>query len=131
MVVDVKHVVPLTLLAQACVSAVLSLALWVWSGDVAAASALLGGATAVLPNAFLAARLLQPSRDQSAKAMMRSAWFGEIGKVLLTALLFGVIFGFVRPIQPLAVFAGFIAAQLVVFGALLLGGWAGAQEAKS
>jgi ATP synthase protein I len=130
-VVDVKHVVPLTLLAQACVSAVLSLALWVWSGDVAAASALLGGATAVLPNAFLAARLLQPSRDQSAKAMMRSAWFGEIGKVLLTALLFGVIFGFVRPIQPLAVFAGFIAAQLVVFGALLLGGGAGAQEAKS
>ena len=80
-------------------------------------SALLGGVAAVVPNAFLAARLLQPSRDESAKAMMRSAWFGEIGKLLLTALLFGVIFGFVRPIQPLAVFAGFIAAQLVVFGA--------------
>ena len=131
MVIDVKHVVPLTLLAQACVSAVLSLVLWVCSGDVAAASALLGGATAVLPNAFLAARLLQPSRDQSAKAMMRSAWFGEIGKVLLTALLFGVIFGFVRPIQPLTVFAGFIAAQLVMFGALLLGGRGGVLEAKS
>jgi hypothetical protein len=42
--------------------------------------------------------------------------------------LFGVIFGFVRPIQPLAVFAGFIAAQLVVFGGLLVGNGAGAQQ---
>jgi ATP synthase protein I len=130
-VIDVKHVVPLTLLVQACVSLVLAAVLWAWMGEVAGMSTLLGGVAVVIPNAFLAARLLQPSRDQSAKAMMRSAWFGEIGKVLLTALVFGVIFGFVRPIEPLAVFAGFIAAQLVVFGALLLGGGVGAQEAKS
>jgi ATP synthase protein I len=130
-VIDVKHVVPLTLLVQACVSVAVAVAFWVWMDEVAGVSSLLGGAAVVIPNRFLAARLLQPSRDQSAKAMMRSAWFGEIGKVLLTALLFGVIFGFVRPIQPLAVFAGFIAAQLVVFGALLVGGGVGAQEAKS
>jgi ATP synthase protein I len=91
-------------------------------------SALLGVVAAVIPNAFLAARVLQPKRDLSADAMMRSAWIGEIGKLLLTALLFGVIFGFVRPIEPLAVFVGFIAAQLVVFGALLLGGGTGAQQ---
>jgi ATP synthase protein I len=120
----------LTLLAQACVSLVMAGVLWVWFGKVEAVSALLGGAAVVVPNGFLAARLLQPSSDQSAGAMMRSAWFGEIGKVLLTALLFGVIFGFVRPIQPLAVFAGFIAAQLVVFGALLMSG-GGAQEAMT
>jgi ATP synthase protein I len=118
---DVKHVVPLTLLVQACVSVVVAVVLWAWMGEVAASSALLGGAAVVIPNGFLAARLLQPSRDESAKAMMRSAWVGEIGKVLLTVLLFGVIFGFVRPVEPLAVFAGFIAAQLVVFGALLVG----------
>ena len=91
---------------------------------------MLGGAAAVVPNAFLAARLLKPNRDTSAGAMMRSAWVGEIGKVLLTVLLFGVIFGFVRPIQPLAVLAGFIAAQLAVFGALLLGN-GGAREAMT
>jgi ATP synthase protein I len=130
-VIDVKHVVPLTLLLQVCVSVVLAAVLLVAVGPVAATSALLGGATAVVPNGFLAARLLTPSREETATAMMRSAWFGEIGKVLLTALLFGVIFGFVRPIVPLAVFAGFIAAQLVIFGALLFGGGVGAQEAMT
>jgi ATP synthase protein I len=119
---DVKRVVPLTLLAQAGISGVVAAALWLRFGEVAAASALLGGATVVVPNAFLAARLLAPSVDQSARAMMRSAWVGEIGKLLLTGLLFGVIFGFVRPLSPPAVFGGFIAAQMVIFGALLLGG---------
>lgn len=127
---DVKHVVPLTLLVQACASLAVAAVCWAWQGEVAGVSALLGGAAAVVPNGFLAARLLAPSRDQTARAMMRSAWFGEIGKLLLTVLAFGVIFGFVRPISPLAVFAGFIAAQLVVFGALLVGSGA-AQEAKS
>jgi len=42
-----------------------------------------------------------------------------------------VIFGFLRPIEPKAVFAGFIAAQLVVFGALLLGGGVGAKDAMT
>ena len=129
--IDVKHVVPVTLLVQLCVSVVVAVVLWAWMGEVAGASALLGGAAVVIPNGFLAARLLQPSRDESAKSMMRAAWIGEIGKLLLTALLFGVIFALVRPIQPPAVFAGFIAAQLVVFGALLLGGGGGAREAMT
>jgi ATP synthase protein I len=113
-----QRIVPLTLLAQAGVSAGLAVMLGLWSGQVAAISALFGGMVAVIPNAFLAARLLAP-RGHDAKAFMRSAWLGEIGKVLLTALMFGVIFAALRPIAPLAVFGGFIAAQLVVFAALL------------
>jgi ATP synthase protein I len=120
-VIHVKHVAAWTLLAQAGVSAAVAFGLWVWLGEVAAFSALLGGAAAVVPNGFLAARLLTPSRDESARAIMRSAWLGEIGKLLLTVLLFGVIFGFVRPLSPGAVFAGFIAALLVVFAALRVG----------
>jgi ATP synthase protein I len=112
----------LTLLAQASVSLVVAAGLWAWWDEVAATSALLGGAAAVIPSAFLAARVLKPNRDVTAGAMLRAAWLGEIGKVLLTVLAFGVIFGFVRPISPSAVFAGFIAAQLVVFGVLLVGG---------
>ncbi len=118
---DVKHVVPVTLLAQVCVSIVAAAVGWVGFGGVAAVSAALGGAAAVVPNAFLAARLLTPTRDLGHQAMLRSAWIGEMGKLALTVLLFGVIFGFVRPLAPLAVFVTFIATQCVPFGALLIG----------
>ena len=120
--IDVKHVVPVTLLAQVCVSLIAALAFWAWAGAVEGKSALLGGIAVVIPNGFLAARLLRPSRDDSVRAIMRSAWIGEIGKLLLTVLLFAAIFGAVRPLEPLAFFSGFIAAQMVVLGALFLGG---------
>jgi len=117
--IAVERVVPLTLLAQAGVSVVLAAALWLSFDETVAVSTLLGGAAAVVPNAFLAARLLKPNRPVD--ALMRAAWTGEMGKILLTVLAFGVIFGFVRPLSPPAVFAGYIAAQLAVFGALLVG----------
>jgi ATP synthase protein I len=121
-VIDVKHVVPLTLLVQICVSFVAAAVFWAWMGETAGKSALLGGVAVVVPNGFLAARLLRPSRDESLRAIMHSAWLGEIGKLLLTVLLFAAIFGAVRPLAPLAFFSGFIAAQMVIFGALLVGG---------
>jgi ATP synthase protein I len=125
---DVKHVVPMTLLAQACVSIAVAAVAWASFGSVAAVSAALGGATAVVPNAFLAARLLASTRDLGHQAMYRSAWIGEIGKLLLTVLFFVVIFRVVRPLAPLAVFGGFIAAQLALFGAALMGSGAPPKE---
>lgn len=124
---DDRRVVPLTLLAQAglCVGVAVCLGIW-WDG-VVAVSALLGGLAAVVPNAFLAARLLAPP-GEDARAVLRSAWLGEIGKLLLTALLFGLIFALIRPLSAPAVFAGFIAAQGVVLGALLLSGGAATPE---
>lgn len=110
------------LLAQAAASLSLAGLLAIWQGEIAAVSALLGGAVAVIPNAFLAARLMTPKAGRSAKAMLKAAWLGEIGKLVLTALLFAAVFALVRPLSALAVFGGFVAAQLVVFGALLAGG---------
>jgi ATP synthase protein I len=117
---DDTRLVPLILLAQAGVSAGIALLLGVSQGAVPALSALLGGMIAVLPNGFLAARLLAPRAGSSAKALMRSAWLGEAGKLLLTALLFGAVFALLRPISPAAIFGGFIAAQLVIFVVPLL-----------
>ena len=121
MLIDDSHVVPMTLLAQVAVSLVLAAVLGVWFGMVVGTSALLGGGVAVVPNAFLAARLLKPRRDPSARAVLRAAWLGEIGKVVLTALLFGVIFAAVRPLSAAALFGGFVGTQLVILGALLIG----------
>ncbi|WP_428100572.1 ATP synthase subunit I [Candidatus Rariloculus sp.] len=123
MLTDDRRVMPLTLLAQAGVGLCLAALVWPWLGEVAAASVAAGAMVAVIPNAFLAARLLSAAND--ARAILRSAWVGELGKLVLTALLFGAVFAFVRPLSVMAVFGGFIAAQLVVLGALLVGGEAG------
>jgi ATP synthase protein I len=129
--IDDRRVVLLTLLAQLGISLVLAAALGLWHGKTAAVSALVGGMTAVVPNGFLAARLIKPRAANSADALLRSAWLGEIGKLLLTALLFGAVFAGMRPISAPAVFVGFIGAQFMVFAALLLGGRAGSSTATA
>jgi len=117
---------------QVAMSAVVSGALALWQGQVVAISALLGGAISVIPNAFLAARLLRLRADAGAEAMLRAAWIGEAGKLALTALLFAAVFVGVRPLSALGLFGGFIAAQLVVFGAPLLGrGWLDDTDGKN
>jgi ATP synthase protein I len=108
------------LLGQGIVSVGLAGLLWVWLGQTAASSVFLGGMTALIPNAFLAARLMRAGTGEEGRALLRAAWLGETGKVILTALLFAVIFARVRPLEPLAVFGGYICAHLVIFGALLL-----------
>lgn len=128
MVADDWRAIPLILLAQAGVCVGVGAVAWVWLGKTAGVSALLGGSAAVVPNAFLAARLI--AAQKSARALLRAAWIGEVGKLVLTAAAFIAIFALVRPISAPAVFAGFIAVQLVVFVALLYGNGASTKPSK-
>lgn len=107
------------LLAQAGLALVLAAFFRGTGGPVSAYSALLGGLIAVLPNAFLALRLSLPRRDPGAAALLRAAYIGELGKVMLTVLLFGLVFTAVRPLAAGALFAGFVAAQLAAFAGFL------------
>ena len=113
---DGRHIVPFTLFAQVLLSVALAVIAGLWLGQVIGVSVLLGGVTAFAPNAFLAARLMKAAPGR----LMRSAWIGEIGKLLLTVVLFGAIFALVRPISPLAVFCGYIATHWVILVALFL-----------
>ena len=108
------------LLVQTGLTAALAALFWGFDGPVPGYSALLGGLTAVVPNAFLAARLVVPRRDPGAGALLRAAYIGELGKLALTALLFGTVFALVRPLAAGALFTGFIAAQLATFAGLLM-----------
>jgi ATP synthase protein I len=114
------NVIVRVLLAQLGLSAVLAVLFWGSEGRVSAYSALLGGLTCVMPNAFLALRLAVPRRDPGAGALVRAAYIGELGKLALTVLMFGMVFTLVRPLAALPLFAGFIAAQLVTFSGLLM-----------
>lgn len=117
---DSPNVMLTVLAAQAASGVVLALVLWGLKGRVEGYSALLGSLTCVIPNAFLALRLALVGRD--AQAVLRAAWIGEIGKIGLTIILFIVIFGLVRPLAFLPLFAGFILAQLMIFSGLFVTG---------
>lgn len=117
---ETGKVIPMTLAWQLGVAVVVSGFCLLFFSRTAAISALLGGMTAVVPNAFLAARLLRP--DSNPQRILQRVWIGEIGKWILTAVLFAGIFAGVRPLAPAAVFGGFIAAQFVMLGALLVNG---------
>ena len=108
------------LVGQIGIGAVLAAALWGLYGNVAGYSALLGSLTCVIPNAFLALRLVVPRRDPGAGALIRAAYIGELGKLALTVLMFSIVFAMVRPLSAAALFAGFIAAQLMTVAGLLL-----------
>ena len=108
------------LLAQLGLTVVLALIFWGTDGRISGYSALLGGLTCVIPNAFLALRLAVPRRDPGAHALVRAAYIGELGKLLLTVLMFSMVFLLVRPLQAGSLFAGFIAAQLATFSGLLM-----------
>lgn len=108
------------LLAQLGLGVVLAMLFWGVDGLVPAYSALLGGLTCVIPNAFLALRLVVPRRDSGPGALMRAAYIGELGKLAMTVLMFGIVFLLVRPLAAWPLFAGFIGAQLATLSGLLM-----------
>ena len=98
----------------------LAAVLWGAFDHIAGYSAVLGSLTAVIPNAFLAMRIAMPRRDPGAHALLRAAWIGEMGKLALTVLMFVLVFTLVKPLSAAALFAGFIATQMVAFSGLLM-----------
>ena len=108
------------LIAQTISGVVLAALFWSTMGRVAGYSALIGSLICVIPSAFLALRLAGPRRDPGAGALMRAAYVGELGKLALTVLMFGVVFVAVRPLAAAPLFAGFIVAQLMTFSGLLM-----------
>ena len=109
------------LAAQVGAGLAFSALFWGMSGTVAGYSALLGCLVSALPNAFLALRLGVPRRDPGAKALLRAAYIGEIGKLALTVLLFSIVFVTVRPLAAAPFFAGFVVTAMApILGAFVL-----------
>lgn len=79
-------------------------------GTVEAYSAILGGLICVIPNAYLAGRLLLKSGAGDSRVFLRAAFTGEAIKLLLTGALFALVFKYVKPLNVLVLFVGFITA---------------------
>lgn len=105
-------------LAQLGVLGPLCLMLLGYDG-VVAYSVLSGGLIAVLPQAYFATLAFRWRGAKSARAIARSSYAGEMGKFLLSVTGFAVVFATLRPIDGLAVFAGY----LVMLAIQITGSW--------
>jgi ATP synthase protein I len=109
------HRITLAQLAALATLCLLLLAL----DKVIAYSVLSGGLIAIVPQAYFAIRAFRWRGAQSAEAMARSAYAGVIGKFLLSVAGFALAFAVVRPIDGLAVFAGYLAMLMLQ----IIGSW--------
>ena len=89
--------------------------------EVRAYSVLSGGMIAILPQAYFAALAFRWRGARSARAIARSGYAGEVGKFFLSVAGFAAVFAVVRPIDGLAVFAGYLVMLTIqIFGSWLL-----------
>ena len=105
---------------QAVVTGLIGLLFLLTQGWVAAYSAWLGGLTALLPNVFFTYKAFQYFGARSIAVIIQSFWAGQMGKLILTAVLFAVLFLGVKPLNVLAVFIGYILVQMTSATSLLL-----------
>ena len=83
-----------------------------WGQD-AAVGAFLGGLTVWFPNCYFAFRAFKHRGARAARLIVRSFYTGAAGKMLLTAVMFTMIFVNVRPLNAPAVFIGFALVQML------------------
>ena len=108
------HTVRNLLLTQAAAALGVAAVVWIGLGSERAIPTLVGGLIGVVPNAFLAARVMSPRAGSSAQSLLRAGWLGEIGKLVIAALLFVVAFGTLKPLHPGFLFTGYIATLLAM-----------------
>ena len=87
--------------------------------NVFAVSMFCGGLVAVLPQAYFASRAFRWRGAKAAQTIARTSYGAEIGKFMLSAAGFAVVFGTVRPIDGLAVFVGY----LTMLAVQITGSW--------
>ena len=88
---------------------------------VIAYSMLSGGLIAIVPQAWFARQAFHSSGARSARVVAHRSYAAEVGKFLLSAAGFGVVFALVRPIDGPAVFIGYLVMLAIqIFGSWLL-----------
>lgn len=109
------------LVVQAFVAIGLAIAFWLIKGLNAGGSASLGGLIALLPNLYFALKAFRYFGAQSAVAVTLSLWTGEMGKYMLTAALFVLVFLVIKPLDIAALFISYFLVLIVSsFGLLLV-----------
>ncbi len=104
------------LLIQLCFTGIIAL-LMSFKGWVFGYSALLGGLVFLIPNIYVTNEILiksnQSEQPQSANQTLAKLYMSQIWKMVITAMLFALVFVLVQPLSPFSLFGTYIATQAV------------------
>ena len=81
--------------------------------ELTAVNALVGGVIAWLPNCYFAYKAFKYRGARAARKIVLSFYSGFAGKLVLTSGLFIAVFVYLKPLNALAVFSGFIVVQFL------------------
>ena len=96
------------------IAATLALALLLLPlGVKRAVSGFAGGMIALVANGFFATRVFAAYRAQQLERMVGSFYGAELGKLVLTGLLFAGAFLWIRPLSAVALFGSFLFIQVL------------------
>ena len=104
---------------QLGVTLVVSAGLAILTSSRSGISALFGGLVSAVPNALFAMKLFQHQGARAAKQIVNSFYIGEALKIVVSIILFALVFIFFR-IVPLVFFATYIVVQMMVWFAPLI-----------
>lgn len=105
--------------AQAALMLVLAtVSYFIW-GRVSAYSLLLGGSISILPNAYFARKVFQYRGARAMTQTVQAIYMGELIKLALMGAGFALAFKYVRPLNAMALFAGFVLVHATGIAALV------------
>ena len=84
-----------------------------FSGSIMAYSVLLGGSISTLSNSYFAFHAFKYGGARNAEKIVKSFIKGEIGKIVITIVLFALSFSFITNLNELALILGFIVTHFV------------------
>ncbi len=100
---------PVLIHAVSQLSTLLLISLVLFAADaVTAKSFFLGGLVYIVPNLYFVYYAFRYSGAPLALYIMQSFSKGESGKIALATMGFALVFRFVEPLSPVALFAGFV-----------------------
>lgn len=113
-----RHAMHKLIVAQSLAAVAITLVLSVWLGKTAAYSALVGAIIAIVPNFYLARRLLGRGPGATPSESLRGIYTGELLKITFTIALF-VIAIRLLDVVFLIVVASYLAMAMINWLALL------------
>ena len=101
------------IVAQLAVTSFVAAISLIFSSTITAYSALLGGLISALPNSYFALHAFRYQGARSAEKVVKSFMKGELGKMLITLVLFALSFALITNLNEIALILGFVLAHFV------------------